>query len=59
MLCPFSIKISKCNGNCNSISNLYSRVCVPNVVKNITAKMIFLFATINKNGIKTNADVNV
>ena len=40
MLYPFSIKVKKCSGNCNNISNPYSRVCVPNVVKNITGKII-------------------
>ena len=52
MLYPFSIKVSKCSGNCNIISNPYSRVCVPSVVKNITAKMFDLMSWKNKN--KTN-----
>ena len=30
------------NENCNNISNPYSRVCVKNVVKNITAKVFDL-----------------
>ena len=42
MLYPFSIKVNKCSGNCNNISNLYYRVCVPNVIKNITAKVFDL-----------------
>ena len=29
MTYPYSIKISKCNGNCNNINNPYSRVCIP------------------------------
>ena len=40
MLYPFSIKVNRCNGNCNNISNPYSRVCVLNVVKSITAKYL-------------------
>ena len=44
MLYPFSIKVNRCNGNCNNISNLYSRVCVSNVVKNITAKVFDLMS---------------
>ena len=39
MIYPFSIKIKKCSGNCNNISNPYSRMCVPNVIKNVTAKV--------------------
>ena len=30
---PFSIKISKCNGNCNNINNPYAKICVPDVAK--------------------------
>ena len=30
---PFSIKISKCSGNCNNINDPYSKICVPDVVK--------------------------
>ena len=26
---PFSIKTSKCSGNCNNINNPYARICVP------------------------------
>ena len=48
MLYPFSIKVNKCNRNCNNISNLYSRVSVPNVVKNITAKAFDLMSWKNK-----------
>ena len=43
MLYPFSIKVNRCDGNCN-ISNPYSRVCVPNVIKNITAKVFDLMS---------------
>ena len=30
----FSIKVNKCNGNCNNINDPYARICVPDVVKN-------------------------
>ena len=30
---PFSIKTSKCSGNCNNISDPYAKICVPDVVK--------------------------
>ena len=44
MLYPFSIKVNRCNGNCNNISNPYSRVCVPSFVKNIAAKVFNLMS---------------
>ena len=31
---PFSIKISKCTGNCNNINNLYAKIFVPDIIKN-------------------------
>ena len=48
MLYPSSIKLNRCNENCNNISNPYSRVCVPNVIKNITAKVFDLMSWKNK-----------
>ena len=30
----FSIKTSKCSGNCNNINDPYARICVPDIVKN-------------------------
>ena len=32
---PFSIKVNKCNGNCNNINDPYARICVPDTVKKI------------------------
>ena len=36
---PFSIKTSKCSGNCNNINDPYAKLCVPDVVKNINIKV--------------------
>ena len=44
MLYPYSIKVNRCIGNCNNISNPYSRVCIPDGVKNITAKVFDLMS---------------
>ena len=48
MLYPFSIKVNKSSGSCNNISHPYSRVCVPNVIKNNAAKMFDLMSWKNK-----------
>ena len=37
--CPFSVKVNKCSGNCNNISDPYARLGVPNVVENINLKV--------------------
>ena len=39
---PFSVKVNKCSGNCNNISDPYARLCVPDVVKNINLKVLNL-----------------
>ena len=34
-----TVKISKCSGSCNNINDPYAKLCVPDVVKNINAKV--------------------
>ena len=45
---PFSIKINKCSGNCNNISNPYARICVPVTVKNLNVKVFNLISLYNE-----------
>ena len=41
---PFNIKTSKFSGKCNSINNLYAKICVPDVVKNLNIKVFSLMS---------------
>ena len=50
IFCPFSIKTSKCSGNCNNINNPYSKICVPNIVKNLNVKVFNLMSITNETG---------
>ena len=34
----FSVKTSKCSGNCNNINYPYAKLCVPDVVKNLNVR---------------------
>ena len=36
----FSIKTSKCSGNCNNINDRYVKICVPDIIKNLNVKSI-------------------
>ena len=36
---PFSIKTSKCSGTCKNINDLYVKICVPDVIKNLNVKV--------------------
>ena len=45
---PFSIKTSKCSGNCNNINNPYAKICVPDVIKDLNVKVINLMSRTNE-----------
>ena len=45
---PFSIKTSKCNGNCNNINNPYTKICVPDVIKDLNVKVFNLMSRTNE-----------
>ena len=50
---PFSIKTSKCSGNCNNINDPYAKICVPDVVKGLNVKVFNLMSrTIETKNIK-------
>ena len=48
MTYPCSFKVNKCHGNCNNIANPYSKVCVPDKIKNTTVKVFDLISQRNK-----------
>ena len=35
---PYNTRVNRCNGNCNNITNPYSRVCLPDIIKNVSVK---------------------
>ena len=45
---PFSIKTNICSVNCNNINDPYSRICVPDTVKNLTVKVFNLMTLTNE-----------
>ena len=45
---PFSIKTSHCSGNCNNINNLYAKICVPDVIKDLNLKVFNIMSRTNK-----------
>ena len=45
---PFSIETSKCSGSCNNINYPCAKICVPDVVKNLNAKVFNLMSRTNK-----------
>ena len=45
---PFSIKVNKCNGNCNNINDPYAKICVPDTVKDLNVKVFNLMTLTNE-----------
>ena len=45
---PFSIKTSKCSGDCNNINDPYAEICVPDVAKDLNVKVFNLMSRTNE-----------
>ena len=45
---PYSILVNKCSSSCNNINDPYSKLCVPDVVKNINVKAFNLISRTNE-----------
>ena len=45
---PFSVKTSKCSGNCININDSYARICVPDIVKDLNVKIFNLMSRTNE-----------
>ena len=45
---PFSMKTSKCSGNCNNINDPYTKICVSDIVKDLNSKVFNLMSRTNK-----------
>ena len=44
---PYDFKVNSCVESCNNISNPYSKVCIADVIKNVTVKMFDLIESTN------------
>ena len=45
---PFSVKTSECSGNCNNINDPYTKICVPDVVKDLNVKVFNIMSRTNE-----------
>ena len=48
MFNPYSIAINKCKGSCNTINNPYTKLYVPDTIKNINVKVFNLMSRTNE-----------
>ena len=44
----FSIKTSKCSGNCNNINDPFLKICVPDIVKDLNVRVFSLMSRTNE-----------
>ena len=44
----FSIMTNKCSGNCNDINDPYTKICIPDVFKNLNVTVFNLLSRTNK-----------
>ena len=44
MTFSYTIKVDRCIGSCNNLTNQYSKICVPDIVKNISVKVFNLIS---------------
>ena len=52
---PYSVKINRFKDNCNTISDPYEKICVPNEIKNTNIKVFNLMSRTNE----TNNEINI
>ena len=45
---PFNIKMNKCSDNCNNINDPYAKICILDIIKNLTAKVFNLMSRTNE-----------
>ena len=48
MFYPYSIKINRCKGNCNTINDPYAKICVPDQIKDTNVKVFNLMSRTNE-----------
>ena len=36
---PYNVLVNKCSGSCNTLDDPMSKICVPNIIKNVNIKL--------------------
>ena len=45
---PYNVLVNKCSGSCNTLDDLMSKICVPNIIKNINMKIYNFVIRLNE-----------
>ena len=43
----FTVKLDKCVGSCNTLSDLFNKVCVPNITEDLNISVLNIITGIN------------
>ena len=55
---PYNVQVNKCSGSCNTLNDPMSRICVPNIIKNVNIKVYKFLIRLNETIIK-NVNIKV
>ena len=50
---PFSVKLDRCSGSCNTLNDLSNKVCVPNKTEDLNLSMLNMIKGINESKVST------
>ena len=50
---PFTVKLDRCVGNCNTLNNLSNKICVPNKTENLDLSVFNMITRINESNTLT------
>ena len=45
---PYNVQVDKCSGSCNTLDDPMSRICVPNIIKNVNIKVYNFVTRLNE-----------
>ena len=45
---PHNVLVNKCSGSCNTLNDPMSRLCVPNIIKNVNMKVYYFLMRLNE-----------
>ena len=45
---PYNVLVNKCSGSCDILDNPMSKICVPNIIKNVNIKVYNLLMRLNE-----------
>ena len=45
---PYNVLVNKCSGSCNTLDDPMTRICIPNIIKNVNIKVYNFWMMLNE-----------